>query len=400
METAILILQIIFFTLAGFAIIYLLCLSLFSLKAKLTERFDTSGFRKFAVVIPAHNEEVMITQTLYSMFGLVYPRNYYDVIVVADNCTDKTAQIAAGMGAIVWERRDEVNRGKGYALRWAMSRICRMPEYEAVVVFDADSLVSGNYLTVMNYYLEHGSKVIQGSDRVQSQPDVWSSEITRIGFTLYNYVRPMGRKALGLSMGLRGNGMCFTTDVLRRIPWQAYSLAEDIEYGIILMLNDINIDFAPEAEVVAKMPEQTSHAESQRQRWEIGRYPVIKRYSGKLLSAGIKRRSPAYLDTLIDLVMPPLVNIYLIILLMLLLSTLLWSFGIAFSGLFTLLWFLLASAGIIAVFIGFRSASADNDLYRALLYVPKYALWKIKIYFKALGNNRKGEWVRTTRSNE
>lgn len=387
---------------AGLGILlgYQMLLSFLALRGRKIQNFEASRKRKFAIVLPAHNEEKVIAKSLYSMSGLVYPRNLYDLIVIADNCTDNSAKIARSLGATVLERSNDHDCGKGYALRWAFDQILKWKNnYDAIIVFDSDSLVSGNYLEVMNYYMDHGSKVIQSSDLVLPQPGAWSSESTRIGFLLYNYVKPMGRKVLGLDMGLRGNGMCFSTQVLREIPWQAWSLTEDVEYGLTLQLEGIKIDFAPEAEVTAQMPTRAQNAESQRRRWEIGRYPVIRKYAPRLLAAVFTKRSIRYFDSFIDLITPPLVNTLLFVLLMCGLNVLLWAFG-AIAASFIWIWVTIAAFGFLHLFVGLLAAGADRQLFRSLFYIPKYVFWKIKVYLKTLLNHRKGErWIRTTREN-
>ncbi len=381
----------------GLLLGYQLLLSCFALRGKRIQNFYTARNRKFAIVLPAHDEESVIAKTLYSLNGLVYPKNMYDLIVVADNCHDDTARIARNLGAIVLERENKKECGKGYALRWAFDQILEWNKnYEAVIVFDSDSLVSGNYLEVMNYYMDQGSEVIQSSDLVLPQPGVWSSEATRIGFLLYNFVKPMGRKVLGFDMGLRGNGMCISTKILSRIPWQAWSLTEDVEYGLNLILNEVSIDFAPEASIWAEMPTRPENAESQRKRWEIGRYPIIKEYAPKLLAAMFKRKSFKYLDSFIDLITPPLVNTLLIVLIICGLNAVLWAFG-WLPITFFWLWLGIAGLGGLYLFIGLFVAGADKTIYKSLFYIPVYALWKVKLYVKAFFTKNEKKWIRTTR---
>lgn len=381
----------------GLLLGYQLLLSLLALKTNKISNYKTEKNRKFAIVLPAHDEAKILSKTLYSLFGLVYHKNLYDVIVVADNCNDKTAQIARDMGAIVLERDEPEKRGKGYALRWGFEKILKGDEeYDAVIVFDSDSLVSGNYLDVMNYYLDNGSKVIQSSDLVLPQPGVWSSETTRIGFLLYNLVKPLGRKTLGFSMGLRGNGMCFKTEVLRDIPWQALSLTEDVEYGLLLQLEGLKIDFTPEAVVWAQMPNNPENAESQRKRWEIGRYPIIKKYAPQLLKAAFKKRSLSYIDSFINLITPPLVNTLLIVTLISTLNFLAWAIG-WLPIMYFWLWVSVAVMGAMHLFIGLYAANADREVYKSLIYIPVYVFWKIKVYLKAIVSNGKQQWIRTTR---
>lgn len=391
------IIQIIFLSVFGGFILYVFFLSLLALLSKARTEFKTDRHRKFAIVIPAHNEQLMISQTLYSLFSMIYPKNRYQVFVIADNCTDDTANIAEKIGATVLKRTHKTDRGKGHALRWAFAQIIDRNEFDGIVVFDADSYVSGNFLTVMNYYMEQGAKVIQSSDLVQPQPNVWSSEMTRIGFTLYNLVRPLGRDYLNLSMGLRGNGMCFKSELLKEVPWEAYSLTEDIEYGILLLLKGYHIKFAPEAKVIAKMPEQSKNAESQRKRWEIGRYPIISRYSLPLLTSFLKTGKLSYLDTFIDLVMPPLVNLLLAIGMFFIVNLMLALIGFESFLYFALAWGIVLVLAISHLFIGFKAAKVDRHLYRALTHVPQYALWKLKLYIKAFMMGKEEKWVRTTR---
>lgn len=381
----------------GILLGYQMILSFVALRGRNREEFPVEKERKFAIVIPAHNEEKVISKTLYSLFGLIYPKNLCDIIVVADNCTDNTAKIARKLGAEVMERTNEQNKGKGYALRWAFDRILdREEDYDGIVVFDSDSLVSANYLNVMNWYIENGSEVIQSSDLVLPQPGVWSSEVTRIGFLLYNYVKPRAKKMIGLDMGLRGNGMCFRADILREHPWQAWSLTEDVEYGLRLLLKDVSIDFAPEAVVWAQMPQQSENAESQRMRWEMGRYPIIREYAPKLLAKSFRKRSLRYLDALADLVNPPLVNTLLFVIGMIGLNILLWAIGwisLAYAG----IWGAVALMGVLHLFVGLIAAEADSQIYRSILHIPLYAFWKVKVYLKTWFNGREQEWIRTTR---
>lgn len=381
----------------GFLLGYQLLLVVLAFRVPVRHEFPVRNRRRFAIVVPAHNEEKMIAKTIYSLFGLIYSKNRYDLIVVADNCSDNTAKIARSLGVTVLERNNEGQRGKGYALRWAFDRILESSvQYDAIVVFDSDSLVSGNFLEVMNYYLEEGSEVIQSNDLVLPRPGVWSIETTRIGFLLYNYVKPMGRKAAGFNMGLRGNGMCFSTALLRRIPWQAWSLTEDFEYGLILMLKGIRIDFAPEAHVWAQMPLQASNAESQRARWEMGRYSIIRKYSGRFFTETIRRKSLRYFDVLIELVTPPFVNMMIVVLFFTLMSLLLALFGWLSTGFFWA-WTGLVMLGFLYLFLGLWLCGADRDLYRSLLYIPIYVLWKMKLYVKTMISGREMNWIRTTR---
>jgi 1,2-diacylglycerol 3-beta-glucosyltransferase len=390
-------LQIVLLIPLGFFLVYLAVLTLFALVAKKNKMLGGEHQKTFAVVIPAHNEEHGITKTLQSAFELEYPKNKFTIIVVADNCTDHTASVAKAAGAKVYERVDNNLRGKGYALRWIFDKIIPENIYDAVVVVDADSVMSRNFLTVMNYYLNVGAVSLQSTDIVETGPASWSAAMIRISFLLYNFVRPLGRSVIGLPVGLRGNGMCLAIDTIKDVPWNAYSLAEDVDYGLHLLLNGRPTYFAPEAVVYATMPQQTANAQSQRARWEGGRVSLIRKYSLSLLKTAWKRRSYKFFDTLVDLITPSLVNMIAIVGVMVVLNI-----TIAFAGVgpmygYFFCWSAAGMCGLFHLMIGLYIARADKSLYTALFNVPRYFLWKIGLYLHIFKGEHQSEWIRTTR---
>jgi 1,2-diacylglycerol 3-beta-glucosyltransferase len=390
--------DIVLLVVIGLLVFYLALLSILALSVRVGRMPAVSAKRKFAVVIPAHNEQLSIAKTLKSLLAMQYPKKFFDVVVIADNCTDDTAAIARRLGAHVYERTDNTERGKGYALRWGFGRLLAPTnEYSALVVVDADSVVSRNFLEVMNYYVDCGAKAIQSSDQVESQPGVWSAETTRLGFALYNYVRPLGRKAFRLSAGLRGNGMCFAVETLHRYPWNAFSLNEDLEYGLFLLSNGVSVTFAPEAQVLATMPSDASNAETQRARWEKGRMPVIRKYAFRLLWSALRNLSFKPVDALIDLLTPPFVNLMGVASMLVGVNFLLWIFGIAPVGLICVGWSIVLVLGGVHVFGGLMAVDMDKGLLKALVYVPRYAYWKLTLYSKLLWRGKTTEWIRTSR---
>jgi cellulose synthase/poly-beta-1,6-N-acetylglucosamine synthase-like glycosyltransferase len=391
-------LQILLLATVGFFVVYLFMLSVLASFARRSGNATTTRQRRFAAVIPAHNEELTIAPTIQSLLQVDYPREYFDVVVIADNCSDGTAEVSRDSGAVVLERQNKELRGKGYALRWCFDKLLsQQGRYDAFVVVDADSVASANFLTVMNYHLEQGARVIQASDLVKPQPGAWSSEMTRLGFTLYNYVRPLGRRVIGCSAGLRGNGMCFAADVLSAHPWQAYSRAEDLEFGLHLLLQGIPVSFAPEASVLATMPQNPQLAESQRARWEGGRFPVIRRYTLPLLRNALVRGSFRSLDAFIDLVTPPLITLMGMVVGILLVTVSLSIIGATSALIFVYLWLGVFLLGFLHMFIGLYAAHADALLYKALFHLPRYTMWKAALLLKLVREDQTKEWIRTTR---
>ena len=378
--------------------IYLALLSILALMPSAVRIDRNSRKKTFAIVVPAHNEELVIQKTLKSIFAVDYPRELFDVIVIADNCTDQTANIVRSAGATAYERTNLSLVGKGYALRWGFDTILNSnKQYDAVVVIDADCEVTPNMLNVLHSYMLHGARVVQIADIVLLKPGVWNSEIIRLGFTLYNVVRLLGKRLLGCSVGLRGTGMCFSTGVLRELPWQAYSFAEDLEYGLNLILHGIKVNFAPEAAVISAMPDQSKQSETQRARWESGRKPLVRHYSPKLLSQAIKKMSYPLFDTFLDLIMPPFVNLSVMLVFIILLHLFLVILGFQGLGLYLWIWVAVLGAAFTHAFLGLVAAKADRHLYKSLLYVPRYAFWKLTLYAKLMARGGPSRWVRTER---
>src|SRR3954452_3504310 len=209
---------------------------------------------RFAVLVPAHDEEASIASTLESLFAQDYPSELYDVVVIADNCSDATAAVAREHGALVLERSDATQRGKGFALAWALERLPgEADRAEAIAFVDADCRVTPNFLTALGARLRAGAQAVQSANVVANPEESTASALRYAAFALVNWVKPLGRTTLGLSTSLHGTGMAMTRDVLRRHPWNAFGLAEDHEYAYRLIAAGERIDFAPEAAVTSDM---------------------------------------------------------------------------------------------------------------------------------------------------
>lgn len=375
---------------------------------------DDTPAPALVVVIPAHNEEVVIEATLASLAAQTYPATAFEVVVVADNCTDPTAALARAAGATVLERTDTERRGKGYALEWAIQQLLARPEKpDAVVVVDADTKVAPDFLTVLSGELFAGVApedrashrcALQGRYGVLNGGESWRAALMEGAFELVNHVKPLGRSTQGFTVGLKGNGMGFTRAVLEAAPWSGNSITEDIDYGLDLLLNHgLVVGYAPEAVVRAQMPNTGQQAASQRARWERGRYRLLRERAPQLFLAGLKRGDSRLIDAALDLVIPPLAELAALHAAWAGLTALCFSMGVLVP-----VWMLLVPFSLLLygayIFGGLKVSGARPEVYSALLRAPFYALWKFALYALVRlkgGRKRKAEpleWVRTERT--
>lgn len=350
------------------------------------------AIRRFAILIPAHNEAQLIGRALRNLNQLDYPADRFDVCVVADNCSDLTAVTAIALGADVYERLDNLRQGKGYALRWLIQQLQgKGRAYDAFVVLDADSIVSHNFLRRMDARMEAGSAVIQAYYQVLNAGDSQLTGLRYAALAALHYLRPLGRAALRLSCGLKGNGMCFSAAVLERFGWRWFTLAEDVEFHLALVSEGIRVDFAPEASVLADMPISFEQANSQNQRWEQGRIVLLKQWIPGLLLDGLKRLSPLRLDAAVEQLIPPLSVPFAA-------SVVCCVLAVAVGAHLALALAALALAGQVAyLFVGLLLVHAPLRAYLALTAAPSYIAWKLALYGQALVTRQAGRWVRTAR---
>ena len=349
----------------------------------------------FAVVVPAHDEAATIERLLMSLRAQDYPTDAYAVHVVADNCEDDTAARARAMGVWVHERHDLSLRGKGHALAWVIPRVrAGDPPPDAWLFLDADSIVAPDLLGQLAATFARGADVVQARYEALPRPDSWTSEARRAAFTLINHVRPLGKRWFGGSAGLKGNGMAFTDDALRTVPWRASSLAEDVEQHLRLIARGYRVTYAPEARVWADMPTTLAAARSQNERWEAGRLALARQRGWAMLAYGIRHGNITALDAIIEQFVPPFAALIGLTLTGLLAAVLGRSRRLA--GLLGLS--LLGQACY--TFVGLKVAGVPRSTWLALARAPIYLLWKIGLYGRVVRGRGPREWVRTRRASE
>lgn len=289
---------------------YYLFVSVLGLLLKSKQDIDTGVKNKFAIVIAAHDEEKVIVNSLKSLKGLNYSKSHYDIFVVADNCTDRTAEYSLREDVIVYERYDDKKRGKGYALEWIFNKIFEFGDkYNAIIVLDADNIVSKNFLTEMNKKLNRGDKIIQGYIDSKNPNDNWLTLSYSIAFWSNNRLFQLCRDNLGLSCQLSGTGFCLDIETLKQVGWGATCLTEDLEFTCKLAMKNMKVTSAYKAIVYDEKPLTLKQSWNQRRRWMQGFADVSSRYFWKLIERFIKYRDFKALDCALYSIQPIVITI-------------------------------------------------------------------------------------------
>ncbi len=361
------------------------------------ERAAAAHSHRLLVLVPAHDEEALIGRCVASLRAQDYPPELVEVVVVADNCSDRTAGIARAAGCSVLERDAPDERGKGRALRWAMDRVLReRPGVDAVVVVDADSVADPGLLSGLEAHLAAGAAAVQGEYLVLGEGD-GRAELRAAAFRLFHVTRFAGRAALGMPCALVGNGMLLSRELLERHPWSAFTSAEDLEFSMDLRLAGIRPAFAASARVQAPAAARGSAGRTQRARWEGGRFHVMRTRLPALVAAAVRRRDWRLLDTAVDLAVPPLGLLVLV-------STMGTAVAVAAVWLGAVStwaagpW--VATLGLVPVYVlvGLRAAHAPASTYRALLQTPLFLAAKLGTYATMARSGLQADrWQRTER---
>ena len=263
----------------------------------------------------------------------------------------------------------------------------------AVVVVDADTEVSANLLEAFAARIENGAAAIQAHFGVLNVHASWRTRLMVIAMASFHRVRSRARERLGLSCGIRGNGWCITHELLTAVPYRAFSLTEDIEYGIDLGLAGYRVHYADEALVAAMMVSGEQAARPQRQRWEGGRLQLILSRIVPLLKAGRGPGGRICFDLAFDLLVLPLSYVVLNVAILVALSALalLWTPAAAFW-----LWLGLACGASLSLYVlrGWQLSSIGMRGLAALLRAPSFVIWKVLLMLRA---HDSAEWVRTKR---
>ncbi|MBW4593977.1 MAG: glycosyltransferase family 2 protein [Brasilonema angustatum HA4187-MV1] len=354
---------------------------------------DNDQDLKVTVLVPAHNEEIVIGSTIEKLLPALNRQD--SLVVVADNCSDTTAEIARAKGATVIERYDLERKGKGYALDYGLQFMESAPP-DVVVIVDADCTVEPDAISLLSQRAIALRAPVQATYLMSRPKNSQSSKdfVSQFSNIVRNLVRPRGLARLGQSCPLLGTGMAFPWTVIRSVNLANSHLLEDLKLGLDLTLAGHRPVFCPEAKVTGYLPQQSQAAKSQRTRWDHGHLQIIQTYVPILLKQAVFQKRFDLLVSILDLCVPPLSLLVVIWLVLMALSLVFGVLGTSFMPAV-----IVATAGLcflVAILTAWTKFARQDLPLRELLTVPFYILWKIPVYFKFLVKPQ-SVWVRTER---
>jgi cellulose synthase/poly-beta-1,6-N-acetylglucosamine synthase-like glycosyltransferase len=352
---------------------------------------DTS--HNIAVVVPAHNESINLLPTLADIKAQIREGDH--LLVVADNCEDDTADVAAAAGADVVVRNDPLRRGKGYALDFGVRHLSRDPP-DIVIVVDADCRVADNAIDRLAAACAMTHRPIQALDLMiaPSQSPI-NFKVAEFAWRVKNWIRPLGLTALGLPCQLMGTGMAFRWEAIRSADLATKHIMEDFKLGVDLASAGNPPVFFPFPAVTSEFPLTFQGAETQRQRWEQGHIIAIATIVPRLIFSAVARVDLNLLALAFDATVPPLSLLVMLLMVASVICGLGTLFGISPAAISINLVNLAALSG--GVFVAWLKYGRDILQPGSILLIFKYVLGKIPLYFKILLRDFNLEWIRTDR---
>ena len=361
-----------------------------------TRSNDAEPIPTFAVVIPAHDESAGIEATLRALLHDMPVEG--SIAVIADNCTDDTADLARGTGVTVFERRDDARRGKGFAISFGVEQLRAAPP-EVIIVVDADCGISQGGLTTLARRAAALNRPVQAEYTMSAAGGDRRSAISALAFIVRNVTRPRGLARAGFPVHLTGSGMAFPWKLIDEAPSMEGWIVEDLLLGIELALAGSPTALASDVQVSSSLPAGERAARAQRTRWEHGQLATMIRRAPTLVFSGLIRASPGLVALGLDLAVPPLALLVVALGFATLVATVLawgqfatWGPAMMFASNVAVV----AVAIIAAWFAHGRATVRARDL----IGIPLAVLWKIPLYLSFAVRGRQRTWERTDREND
>lgn len=346
-----------------------------------------------AVLIPAHNEGAGLLPTLDDVRAQVLPQDR--ILVVADNCSDDTAEVARAAGAEVVVRQDPERRGKGYALGFGVKHLAADPP-DVVVILDADCRLDEGALGRLSQTAMRSDRPVQALYlMLHQQPLGTGQAIAMFAWRIKNWLRPLGLRALGLPTLLFGTGMAFPHRLLEGRDLGNSRLAEDTALGLALAEAGRPPMFVAEAGIHSHFPVSGVGTEQQRQRWEKGHLENIMDLVPGALARSILDRNLGLAALAVDMAIPPLSLLVLVTLAFVV------SGGVAFALGGPAAALMIPVFSLLLVLLGTAAAwlAMGRDLLpvRSLLRLPLHPLEKLLFYQRIATGRAPSTWIRTER---
>lgn len=347
---------------------------------------------KGIVLVPAHNESHVISNTLMSLAAAC--DSNIKIIVIADNCTDDTKAQASQHSCEVIERNNILDRGKGYALAFGIQH-CKQYNPDVVVIVDADCMVSSSTLKKLIIKAHNRQTIVQGAYRLIA-PENANAKVKISSFAVFikNIIRPLGVVVLSGSVPITGSGFAIPKSLLDQVNLASGEIVEDMKLGLDLVLTGKKVEFEANANISSLLPIDNQTTQIQRARWEHGHIGMIQKYVPKLFVRALQKFSWPALMTAMDLCVLP----FIVLLVLSAFVSLVLSLLAIMSALPIILFFIaMLNLSVLLALMWANKLSGDQQLTLRDLYgVFEYAFSKVGLYTSLVSGNRSG-WAKTKR---
>lgn len=371
--------------------LYQLVISLFSFIKIKEKPYVVDKKHKFILILPAHNEEKVIGHLIKSLQKLNYPKELYDIQVIADNCTDNTEKVARDLGVNVFVRteKDPAKKTKGFALQVFLNTLLSNPkmDYDAFCVFDSDNVVDKNFLKEMNKHLCYGEEVVQGYRDIKNPDDNWITAGYAIFYWMMNRIYHLARYNAGLSPLINGTGFMVKMSAIKDTGWDTNTLTEDIEFSLKTIIQGKKLGWAKDAICYDEQPLKFKASWSQRSRWTVGHIQILREYTGELAKAANDNKTLMNFDGLLYIIGSIPMFICSIILLVINAIVYLTKGMTTTAFIINLLRFIIPTFFLpiaVALFIMIIDKKPIKRMWKGLLMYPIFMLSWLLINFKCL----------------
>lgn len=348
-----------------------------------------------AIIVPAHNEALGLPETIRSIQPQLTLQDR--LVIVADNCTDNTAEVARSLGAIVLERFNQEARGKGFALDYGMQYLREDPP-QVVMIVDADCVISEQLIDRISRRCVSLQRPVQ-ADYVMRFPSKGGvkQQVTEFAWLVKNTVRPMGYQYLGFPCQLMGTGMAFLWTDLSQSQLANGHLVEDMKLGLDLAALGKAPYYDATVSVKSYFPTSEQGIATQRLRWEHGHLGLIFNDFPHYFRIAFQLKNVQLLAQSLDLIIPPLALLMMTTLALWAISLLIWL-GLKVVWLTTIMTLALAALGV-GILIAWYGFARSIISFSTLLMAPWVLLMKLPVYLKFMVN-RQVNWVRSKRDHD